>query len=412
MTKIKGAVGLAISDAIAKAISFALVPYLAVQLSVAEFGKLTLSLTFVQVAVVFISSSAQSLIPIQYVKHGDGAAAQTWHASARVSLIVAIALAALSPLLIVTKTDVDPVFWLLIIWVAFGQARNMVNISLLRISQNYVNAAIGQLAYAVFSTISTIAVFSLIDASVSVRLLCLAITCELVNIGHHIVIRREFSSKNAEAGSIVDEMKQVLYYGKGLLLHHLSYWLRSSLDRLFIASLLTLEALGLYGAAFQAASAFTLLTSIASQALQPYLYSMINLKDRKSYEKILLRACAITTGLAALYTFAMLAAFPHLFGEKYAQATGAFAALAIASLFQSLYYYFSHMIFFHKKNHVVSRINAIATLMHATQLLVLMLFFRAYASPLVVAFCSALTAALALAATFFSERKIANEEMF
>ncbi|WP_434669724.1 oligosaccharide flippase family protein [Klebsiella sp. B345] len=71
MKKLAGAAMLSAGDILGKLIGFLILPYLTSKMGVAEYGLLTLYLSFVQILIILISFSGQGLLPVKFIQENE-----------------------------------------------------------------------------------------------------------------------------------------------------------------------------------------------------------------------------------------------------------------------------------------------------------------------------------------------------
>ncbi|WP_446925854.1 MATE family efflux transporter, partial [Klebsiella pneumoniae] len=100
--------------------------------------------------------------------------------------------------------------------------------------------------------------------------------------------------------------------GISLWPHHGSYWIKSTIDRFFIAHYMSVAVVGVYGLALQLSSILMLFFSVISQAFQPFIYRYLNGKDFLSVKRIQFIYVCFVLFCAPVYYIVTPYAFPYL----------------------------------------------------------------------------------------------------
>ena len=159
-------------------------------------------------------------------------------------------------------------------------------------------------------------------------------------------------------------------YGVSLWPHHGSYWIKSTIDRFFIAHYLSVSIVGVYGLALQLSSILMLFFTVINQACQPFIYRYLNSGEFKKVRKVQLGYAIIVLFSAMAYSIILPIVFPWLFNSKFNDALKYFTYLMPGTVFMCIYYIYTHALFFYKRNKKISLITASSMIVHLLGILI------------------------------------------
>ncbi|HFK7185067.1 lipopolysaccharide biosynthesis protein [Serratia odorifera] len=360
-----GAAALSIGDILGKVIGFIILPYLTAHLGASGYGALTLYLSVIQILIIFISFSGQGLLPVKYMQEGEGSSLVFRRDN--ITLAVASSMLLVAIYFVATRVASIPVSFTdgsLVILASLAQALNFINLSHLRISQTYKVAAIGQFLLSAFNVLFTIALFEMIAATPGQRLIAIAASFFCIQLAYEFIIYRKRSKDIKSDAPLGKRYKEIVSYGISLLPHHGSYWIKSSIDRFFIAHYMSTAVVGIYGLAFQLTSIVMLFFSVINQAFQPFIYRKLKDKDFKGVELIQYGYTGLVVVACLIYFLIMPFVFPYLFKPEFNRAIYYFNILLPGTAFMSIYYIFTHSLFYYRKNKMISIITMGSMLTH------------------------------------------------
>lgn len=406
MKKIAGAAMLSAGDILGKLIGFLILPYLTSQMGVAEYGLLTLYLSFVQILIILISFSGQGLLPVKYIQENDNASLIFRCDNINLAILSSLALYVVFALIkYVAHIEISFEDAFFIIFASLVQAINIINLSHLRISQSYKLASLGQFSLSALNVLFTIILFSLLSGTATYRLMAVSISFLLVQIFYSRFI---YSKINVDfrkrSGSVQQSYKELLYYGISLWPHHGSYWIKSSIDRFFIAHYMSVSIVGVYGLALQLSSILMLFFSVLNQAFQPFIYRHLKDNNFKAVKKAQYIYVILVLLCSVVYYLLMPFVFPYFFDSKFIGTVSYFNFLIPGTTFMCLYYIYTNVLFFYKKNKVISFITSTSMVVH-----LLGVFFVVCTKVSVELFCIVYTISsifACLATIFFCNKQI------
>jgi O-antigen/teichoic acid export membrane protein len=362
---IMGAAALSIGDILGKVIGFIILPYLTAHLGASGYGALTLYLSVIQILIIFISFSGQGLLPVKYMQEGEGSSLVFRRDNISLAVASSVLLVAIFYIVtLVTKISVSFSDGFLVVLASLAQALNFINLSHLRISQTYKVAAIGQFLLSAFNVLFTIALFEMIAATPGQRLIAIAASFFSIQLAYEFFVYRKRAVKRSELEPSRKRYKEIISYGVSLLPHHGSYWIKSSVDRFFIAHYMSTAVVGVYGLAFQLTSIVMLFFGVINQAFQPFIYRKLKANDFRGVELIQYGYTALVIVSFVIYFFILPFAFPYLFNAEFNSAIYYFNILLPGTAFLSIYYIFTHSLFYYRKNKLISIITMGSMITH------------------------------------------------
>ncbi|RYM61694.1 MULTISPECIES: lipopolysaccharide biosynthesis protein [Serratia] len=352
---IMGAAALSIGDILGKVIGFIILPYLTAHLGASGYGALTLYLSVIQMLIIFISFSGQGLLPVKYMQEGEGSSLVFRRDNITLAIASSVLLVAIFYIVtLVANISVSFSDGFLVVLASLAQALNFINLSHLRISQTYKVAAIGQFLLSAFNVLFTIALFEMIAATPGQRLIAIAASFFSIQLAYEFFVYKRIKGERVVLEPVRKRYKEIISYGVSLLPHHGSYWIKSSIDRFFIAHYMSTAVVGVYGLAFQLTSIVMLFFGVINQAFQPFIYRKLKEKDFRGVELIQYGYTGLVVVACIIYFFIMPFAFPYLFKAEFNRAIYYFNILLPGTAFLSIYYIFTHSLFYYRKNKMIS----------------------------------------------------------
>lgn len=367
-----GAAALSIGDILGKVIGFIILPYLTAHLGASGYGALTLYLSVIQMLIIFISFSGQGLVPVKYIQEGEGSSLVFRRDNITLAIVSSMLLVAIFYIVtLVANISVSFSDGFLVVLASLAQAINFINLSHLRISQTYKVAAIGQFLLSAFNVLFTIVLFEKIAATPGQRLIAIAASFFSIQLAYEFFVYKRIKGERIALETVRKRYKEIVSYGLSLLPHHGSYWIKSSIDRFFIAHYMNTAVVGIYGLAFQLTSIVMLFFGVINQAFQPFIYRKLKEKDFRGVELIQYGYTVLVIVACIIYFFIMPFAFPYLFNAEFNRAIYYFNILLPGTAFLSIYYIFTHSLFYYRKNKMISFITMGSMVTHLIGILII-----------------------------------------
>lgn len=360
-----GAAALSIGDILGKVIGFIILPYLTAHLGASGYGALTLYLSVIQMLIIFISFSGQGLLPVKYMQEGEGSSLVFRRDNITLAMASSVLLVAIFYIVtLVANISVSFSDGFLVVLASLAQALNFINLSHLRISQTYKVAAIGQFLLSAFNVLFTIVLFEMIAATPGQRLIAIAASFFSIQLAYEFFVYKKIKGERITCEPVRKRYKEIVSYGLSLLPHHGSYWIKSSIDRFFIAHYMSTAVVGVYGLAFQLTSIVMLFFGVINQAFQPFIYRKLKENDFRGVELIQYGYTGLVIVACVIYFFIMPFVFPYLFKAEFDRAIYYFNILLPGTAFLSIYYIFTHSLFYYRKNKIISIITMGSMITH------------------------------------------------
>ncbi len=367
MKKLAGAALLSVGDILGKLVGFIILPYLVSKMGAEEYGVLTLYLSFIQIFVIIISFSGQGLLPVKCIQESENSGLlfrrDNINLSCVVSAIAFCIFVTIRPYINIELSVAD-IFW--IVFASLAQAINLINLSHLRISQIYRVATIGQFSLSIINVAGTVLLFHFFSGTAVNRLVAVSFSFFLVQIFYSLFIYSPLYSNFTYVSPInkISRYKEIVQYGVSLWPHHLSYWIKSSIDRFFIAHYMSIAVVGIYGLAMQLSSIPLIFFTVVSQACQPFIYRYLNQCNIRMVKKIQIVYVLMVLACGLFCYIVMPYIFPMFFSHKFERSITYFNYLLPGTLAMCMYYIFTHALFFYKKNKIISFITATSMIVH------------------------------------------------
>lgn len=156
----------------------------------------------------------------------------------------------------------------------------------------------------------------------------------------------------------LDTLKKALMFGIPFIPHAIAGVLLSMSGRIFLASHLGTEAVGIYSVAFQVSSAMLIVLTSINQAWAPSLYEKLNnnpsISDKVDIVKLtykIMLAMFVFYLVFVLLSPRLLTIIVH---DEYMEARELLPLISTAFLFQGFYFMITNYILYTKKTHILS----------------------------------------------------------
>ena len=151
---------------------------------------------------------------------------------------------------------------------------------------------------------------------------------------------------------------EAIKFGFPLVPHSLAGIMLAMADRLFLANLVSADAVGIYNVAYQIASAVMIVMSSINQAWVPHLYAQLNSSPSFEQKKKLVLQTYKIIALMCAGSLIFVAALPlvyHFFiSVNYHEGQGVAMLISLAFLLQGFYFMATNYIFYVKKTYFLS----------------------------------------------------------
>jgi O-antigen/teichoic acid export membrane protein len=162
----------------------------------------------------------------------------------------------------------------------------------------------------------------------------------------------------------IKNIKNVLSFGLPLIPHSIAGVFLSMSDRIFIANMINVEAVGIYSVAFQVASVISIIMLSINQAWAPYLNNRLHTNPSFEVKKnIVQKTYLLAIGMiciSLIFMFFVPYLFDYFISEKFFIALDFTRFLIIGFLFQGFYFLYTNYIYFVKKTQYLSFVTIIS----------------------------------------------------
>lgn len=342
---------------IRKAVPFLLLPVLTRYLTPADYGILATFQVLFAMAVVFVGLNMHGAVSVNYFKIEKhefkvyiGNVFLILFVSFNLTfLIVYVSKSALSHL---TKF---PENWVMVtVLAALCQFICTLILTLWQVEQKPMPYGLFQLFQTVLNVIISLIFVVLLGWQWQGRLLGIIVVSIISAMISIIII---FKRKYISFSFNIRYIKDALYFGIPLIPHALGWWLMTSIDRLFINSMVNVAATGMYTVGYQVGMIIGLLATSFNQAWHPFLFKKLKANNYSTKIKIVKFTYMYNMGIIILAVTLSLVApwFLGIFvGKGFHGAYKYVLWIAFGYAFQGMYFMVVNYIFYIKKTYILA----------------------------------------------------------
>lgn len=194
-----------------------------------------------------------------------------------------------------------------------------------------------------------------------------------------------------------------LKYGIPLVPHGMSFWFRQGFDRFVIHNVLSDNAVGIYGFAYNFANIIQILGTAFNTAFSVYVYKKLANSNIRSIQQLkrkcrLMAFCVIVLTLCCMFLSGVII---QLLFPRYEESVAYLFPLCIGSMSQCLYLIYTNVIFYYKKTFGLMIITFMSSILHC----LLSLFLSKYGL-IYTAYISAISNTLIFICTYIYAKRI------
>jgi O-antigen/teichoic acid export membrane protein len=355
---IKNFISYVITDGVAKAMPFLVMPILALYLSTEEFGIASNFLVFTQLLGAIVGLSTYSFLSVEYYKT---------KVNERKSLIGNLVL--LNFVIFCVCVLIIPFFssyfenWFFIVlqWQLLGclmmffTAVTELLVAYLRLEEKIKQYRSYQLTRSFLSAILSLIFVVILGLSWQGRILGLVLTSFIIFLFAIII----FKKANLLTFKInIKRLKDSALFGIPLLPHKLANWIVKGFERILITSKVSISETGVFAFGSNFTSALTIIITSFFGAFSPFVYKKLSLemaseealyKQKAKILKLAYLSIAVFAILLILAYGALHIVIKLLFNEEYQEALNYIPFFLVAIFFGFLYNHFSLYIFYSKR---------------------------------------------------------------
>lgn len=355
---VKNFISYVVTDGLAKAMPFLVMPILALYMDTEEFGIASNFLVFTQLLGAIIGLSTYSYLAVEYYKTETSERKSLIGNLVLLNFVIFCICALVTPFI---SSYFESWFYVILQWQLLGclmmffTSITELFVAYLRLEEKTKQYRNYQLLRSFLSAVLSLIFVVLLGLSWQGRILGLIVTSFIVFIFAIVVFRKanlltfKFDKKR---------LKDSVLYGIPLLPHKLASWVVKGFERILLTSKVSISETGVFAFGSNFTSALTLVVTSFFGAFSPFVYKKLSadLKNEKDIHLQKLRILKITylsiVGFAIVLVLAYLALFgviKLLFNEDYQKALEYIPFFLIANFFGFLYNHFSLYIFYSKK---------------------------------------------------------------
>ena len=174
------------------------------------------------------------------------------------------------------------------------------------------------------------------------------LSCVIVNIGFGLMLFI-YNARKAKTLFVPEYAKFALLFNIPLFLHYLSQYVLDSFDRIMIQKMVGLEAIALYGVAYNAGMLMKIFTQSLNNALVPWQYDKLEKKEHKQLDDTTFLVFILMGVLTLLFSAFAPELMMILAGSKYQEAVYVIPPVAVGMFFSFAYSTFANVEFFYNQ---------------------------------------------------------------
>lgn len=365
-------------------VNFLLMPYLSHYIMPAEYGVMSMVISYIGILVPLVGLVASGIINVDYFKIPDRTEFASLFSSIQVIPVIPsvlfFAVALLFPAAIADFFEIphDKSYW-----VPLSVVVAVLSIyfeTLLAFSVTEQNALSYTVLY-LFKTLTDVTLTVLFVVHLSWgwegRLWAMLITTVVFFIVSLVLFnQKSLLTLNIKRKYVVTG----IVFGLPLILHTIGKFVINQSDRIFIAKMVSLEEAGIYNIGYQAGSLILLFVNAAGNFYAPFLYERLSAVNAEANREIVKVSYLIIAGLFVCLIGISLSApyfFTWLVDEKYYRGVAYVFWVGLSYFFWGVYIVFSTFIFYSKKTKVLGYIAVLNVVLNIILNYILILKFGA-----------------------------------
>ncbi|MGQ0285786.1 oligosaccharide flippase family protein [Pasteurellaceae bacterium 22721_9_1] len=368
MKAIKDSAIYLIGELISKAMPFLLLPYLSRKLGVEGFGELSYFQTYISLFAIVLGLSQDGAIARYFYFYGKRSLDLVLKTGYSYTITLGIFLSIIAYLV-----HSEILFYT--VWIAVFQSILSVQLSVRQCQKKAISYTVIQFMSAIALAITTVIMLEFYDTNlVEKRILAMLFANIIVCLISYFFYKKEM--KTRKILSYIKYKKYFLYlvgFGFPLLFHHVSFFLKGQVDRMFIYHKFSESELGLYAMGAQLATILTVLIMSVNKALVPYLFDSLKknkLTLNKLHKLVFLSFFLMPFPILISY-FIPEQWILWILGDKFEGVKYYFIMFLISSILVIPYLILVNYLFYYGKNKMISFCSVLSTMIY----LVCLLFF-------------------------------------
>jgi O-antigen/teichoic acid export membrane protein len=395
----------AITNVIVRVIPFLLLPILTRYLTPSDYGIVATFQVILGITIVFVGLNAHGAVAVNFFKLNKE---ELGVYIGNVIYILSASFICTFSIMIVMKWSLShllkfPESWLPIIaFVALSQSIFTLTLILWQVEQRSLPYGIFQIVQTITNIILSLYFVVALDWRWQGRLLGIIITSIIFGfISIFIIGKRGYVDLSFNKTYI----KDILFFGIPLIAHSLGTWIITSIDRIFINSMVSVTETGMYAVGYQIGMIIGLLATSFNQGWVPFLYEKLREDDYDTKIKIVKFTYvydAVIIILALFLAFISPYFLSFFVGEDFYSAYKYVLWIALGYAANGMYFMVVNYIFYVKKTYILTWI----TLFSAVANVILNFFLIKANGPIGAAQATAICFFLSFVLTWISSAKV------
>ena len=356
-----------ISDILNKMVPFVLLPVLTRYLTPEDYGIIAMFFVFTAILGIVMTLETNTAISVNYFKISRK---KLKVYIANILLIIAIATSITFIFMLIfsswfAQILAIPTEWLFVgIIVTLLQFITTINLVLWQSEHNPIPLGIYQILQTIVNLSLSLILIIGFNMGWEGRLIAVVTASVLFGMMSFVFLfKRDYVEFKVNKNDIKDALK----FGVPLLPHALSVWFRTGIDRVFLTSLVSASATGVYTVGFQIASVITILTTAFNKAYAPHLFEKLKKITENEKHKLVKYAYIYFFGLLVLATILSLSA-PFLIdiflGKSFLSSKKYVSWIAFGFAFYGMYSMVVNYVLYTKQTVYLSYVTFSVSLLH------------------------------------------------
>jgi len=356
-----------VSDFLNKMIPFALLPLLTHYLTPEDYGIISMFFIFVSILGVIMTLETNTAIGVKFFKVSRDTLKIY---IGNILLIISLATSAVFVVLFLFSNWFSKILALPVEWIFIGvvvtllQFLTTINLLLWQSEQKAIPFGLYKISETIINLSLSLVLIVGFGMGWEGRLIAVSLTTILVGlVSFSLLFKRDFIDFTIRK----DIIKDSLNFGLPLMPHALSSWFRTSVNRVFLTTLLSASATGIFTVSFQISSVISVIAYAFDKAYGPKLYE--KLKDITEFEKKSIVKYSYLYFLSLLclaFLFSLTApVFIDLFlDEKFQESKKYIVWISFGFSFYGMYLIVVKYVLFSQKTHLLSYLTISTSLVH------------------------------------------------
>ncbi|MGW8169128.1 MAG: lipopolysaccharide biosynthesis protein [Sulfurovaceae bacterium] len=358
-----------ITDIINKAIPFLLLPVLTHYLTPSDFGIIASFVTLVSLVGMFTGLNTHGAISVNYYKDSKEKfgifLSNTLIILLGSTLVTLLLLFFFQPL--ITKEFYVSSEWVYIaLMIASSQFITTISLTVWIAQENPKAYGIFQMTQAFVLAFLSIFLIVVLLMGFEGRFIAVAISSIVFSLlSLYFIMRYECFEWRFDKSIIIDTLK----FGIPLIPHSLGGWLRTSLDRLFLISMIGTAATGIYSVGYQIGMIIGIIVTAFNKVWGPHLLKKLSsdptFEEKKKLVVFTYGYFAAVLGVATILNLISPYFFGFFIDKRFQEAASVIGWVGYGYAFTGMYYMVGQYLFYVKKTHYFAMATFATAVLHA-----------------------------------------------